>query len=133
MYYAFIQDNKINGSGECRCLTEGVENIEISQEVYNNISAYVYKDGAIVLDEEHTAEKEQVREVRNGYLEATDKYMIADFPITEEERDLYKNYRQYLRDYTNQESWWEQNPMDFETWKQFDEEMSELGSVLEDE
>ena len=63
-------------------------------------------------------EKEkEVRAVRNQYLADTDKYMIIDFPISEEEREEYKAYRQYLRDYTKQENWWEQNPLTFDEWK----------------
>ena len=58
----------------------------------------------------------QVRSVRNQYLEQTDKYMIADYPITDEERELYKQYRTYLRDYTLSENWWESNPLKFEEW-----------------
>ena len=58
----------------------------------------------------------QVRSVRNQYLEQTDKYMIADYPITEEERELYKQYREYLRDYTLSENWWKVNPLTFEEW-----------------
>ena len=60
--------------------------------------------------------QEEVRKVRNSYLEATDKYMIVDFPITDEERESYKAYRQYLRDYTTQEDWWENEPMTYEEW-----------------
>lgn len=58
----------------------------------------------------------EVRAVRNQYLEATDKYMIADFPISDEERESYKTYRQYLRDYTAQEDWWENEPETYEEW-----------------
>ena len=28
MFYAFIEDNKLVGAGECRQLTEGVDNVE---------------------------------------------------------------------------------------------------------
>ena len=42
--------------------------------------------------------------------------MIADYPITDEERELYKQYRTYLRDYTLSENWWESNPLKFEEW-----------------
>ena len=70
--------------------------------------------------------KASVRGVRNSYLADTDLYMIVDFPITEEERNLYKEYRQYLRDYTQGESWWEENPMGFEEWKQGNAELEEL-------
>ena len=58
----------------------------------------------------------QVRSVRNQYLEQTDKYMIADYPITDDERELYRQYRTYLRDYTLSENWQESNPLKFEEW-----------------
>ena len=60
--------------------------------------------------------KAQVRAVRNQYLEQTDKVMLADYPITDDERELYKQYRTYLRDYTLTENWWESNPLKFEEW-----------------
>ena len=60
--------------------------------------------------------KAQVRAVRNQYLEQTDKYMIADYPITDEEREQYKAYRVYLRDYTLEDEWWLANPKTFEEW-----------------
>ena len=60
--------------------------------------------------------KVQVRAVRNQYLEQTDKYMIVDYPITDDERELYKQYRTYLRDYTLSENWQESNPLKFEEW-----------------
>ena len=42
-------------------------------------------------------EKEaEVRSVRNQYLEQTDKYMITDYTITDEERELYTKYREYI-------------------------------------
>ena len=40
--------------------------------------------------------------------------MIADYPITDDERELYKQYREYLRDYTLTENWWESEPQKFE-------------------
>lgn len=46
--------------------------------------------------EEEKAEKKRAE--RNRLLDATDKYMISDFPITDEEREKYKAYRAYLRD-----------------------------------
>ena len=67
--------------------------------------------------EKPTEQKEaEVRDVRNQYLEQTDKYMIADYPITDDERELYRQYRTYLRDYTLSENWQESNPLKFEEW-----------------
>lgn len=61
--------------------------------------------------------KANVRAVRNQYLEQTDKYLsISDFPITDEEREQYKAYRVYLRDYPITEDWWTANPKTFEEW-----------------
>jgi len=58
-YYVFIQDDKINGKGQCPQLTEGVVNFEISEEVYNNLEHYIWDGSDIVLnpnyDEEQTA------------------------------------------------------------------------------
>lgn len=64
-------------------------------------------------------EKEnEIRAIRNFYLFETDKFLsVPDFPITEEEREKYRDYRQYLRDYTKEEEWYEQQPMTFEEWR----------------
>lgn len=63
-------------------------------------------------------EKEQaVRAVRNGYLSATDFTQLDDAPFTAEEKATYAEYRQYLRDYTTGEDWWEQDPATFEEWE----------------
>lgn len=40
----------------------------------------------------------EVRCLRDQYLAETDKYMLEDFPISAEERERYRLYRQYLRD-----------------------------------
>lgn len=41
---------------------------------------------------------EEKRLERDNLLAETDKYMLPDFPITEEKLAQYKAYRQYLRD-----------------------------------
>ena len=64
MYYAFIENNKINGVGECRQLTEGVTNFEISEEVYNDIERYIWDGSDVALNpnyEEEQAQKERQR------------------------------------------------------------------------
>ena len=58
----------------------------------------------------------QVRSVRNQYLEQTDKYMITDYPITDDERELYKQYRTYLRTYPECQDWYKANPKTYEEW-----------------
>ena len=44
----------------------------------------------------------QKRAERDNLLAQTDKYMLPDFPITEEKLAQYKAYRQYLRDLPEQ-------------------------------
>ncbi len=45
-YYIFLENGKLNGAGQCQQLTEGVENIEVSEKVYNLYNAepekYIY-------------------------------------------------------------------------------------------
>ena len=95
---------------------------------YADLAVYCNKNGLIIEDKGDYLEavnppepsdedkKVQVRAVRNQYLEQTDKYMIADYPITDEEREQYKAYRVYLRDYTLEDEWWLANPKTFEEW-----------------
>ena len=68
--------------------------------------------------EKPTEQKEaEVRAVRNQYLEQTDKFMIADYPITSTQKTKYKQYRAYLRDYPDSsEDWFEHEPMSFDEW-----------------
>lgn len=58
----------------------------------------------------------RVREIRNGLLNDSDKYLMPDFPIDMAGRESYKLYRQYLRDYTQSPDWWESEPLKYEDW-----------------
>lgn len=112
-----LKDNKIiaiNDSGKFPCLIYD----EVVEDTEHHVEDYQQYNGEYVLDLPIEEKQARVREVRNQYLADTDLYMIADFPITEELRNQYKAYRQYLRDYTLGENWWEENPLTFEDWKQ---------------
>ena len=54
------------------------------------------------LQEEYTllSNKMMLKHKRNGILNETDKYMLSDFPITPEQLELVKQYRQKLRNFT---------------------------------
>ncbi len=43
----------------------------------------------------------KLRNTRNAYLQSTDKYLIPDYPISPENLEIIKTYRQYLRDFIN--------------------------------
>ena len=113
-----IKDNKIiaiNDSGEFPCLVHD----SVEEDTEHQLSDYIHCDGQFVLtssDEAIEQRKEQVRAVRNQYLEQTDKYMITDYPITDEERELYRQYREYLRTYPECQDWYKANPKTYEEW-----------------
>jgi hypothetical protein len=55
------------------------------------------------LQEEYNAlaHKIALKHKRNLVLGETDKYMLCDYPITPENLEIVKTYRQQLRDFTN--------------------------------
>lgn len=116
-----IKDNKIiaiNDSGEFPCMIYD----SVEEDAEHQLSDYVHCDGQFVLtvsDEAIEQKKAEFRAVRNQYLEETDKYVaLSDFPITDEEREQYKAYRVYLRDYTLEDEWWLANPKTFEEYSE---------------
>lgn len=58
-------------------------------------------------------QKAEVRAVRDKLLQETDKYLIIDYPISAEEKEKYKKYRTYLRNYTENDEWYLQKPQTF--------------------
>lgn len=68
-----------------------------------------------------TAKQTVVRNYKNNLLK-TEVDPVVTNPLrwtdmSEEEQEIYKNYRIYLRDYTDTEGWENQNPMTLEEWK----------------
>lgn len=57
MYYAFIQDNKINGIGQCPCSGQGIECVEITEEQYNDIARYMWNGSAVVENQNYEQEE----------------------------------------------------------------------------
>ena len=45
--------------------------------------------------------KISLKNKRNSILGETDKYLLPDFPITPEQLEIVKQYRQALRDFTH--------------------------------
>lgn len=84
-YYAFIQDNEINGVGQCPCLNEEIQNIEIAEKVFNSIiedkDTYIWDGVDVVANPEYEEIKRQEERQRLDALTLTP----ADV-----ERALYK-------------------------------------------
>ena len=70
-YYVYIENEKINGYGQCKCLNEDVLNIEVDEEIYNNIEKYIYQDGEIILDLDYEEKQAQAERERIGKLSLT--------------------------------------------------------------
>lgn len=68
-YYFHIQNNQIVGKGQARLLN--AENIEVSQDVYNESEKYIYQDGQIILDPEFEAKEAQKERERIAKLNLT--------------------------------------------------------------
>ena len=116
--FKVIKDNKIIGVSEQEPVL--LDNYEVQEDNEHSVSDYMQINGQFVLtssDEVIEQKKDDVRAVRNQYLEQTDKYMIADYPITDEERELYKQYRTYLRTYPECRDWYKANPKTYDEWK----------------
>ena len=69
----------------------------------------------VVVSEEDKAQT--LRNVRDSLLAETDKTMLPDYPVTDEEREKYKAYRQYLRDIPQNPDFPDIEILSFEEWK----------------
>jgi hypothetical protein len=103
--------------------------LEEKQEEYSQVAEWCNNGGEYHIEDDGTYYKTvknlepsidelktQVRAVRDSYLQETDFTQLPDAPFTTEEKAQYSEYRQYLRDYTRGENWWEENPKTFEEW-----------------
>lgn len=116
-----VKDNKIIAISDTDSTFLCLVCDAIANEPDHTVADYVQVNGEFVLTSSAEAieqKQAEVRAVRNQYLTDTDKYMIPDFPITEEEEAQYIQYREYLRNYPETENWYEQNPLTFEEWKE---------------
>ena len=76
-----------------------------------------YKIVEVVISEPTVEEKQaKSRAIRNSLLDDSDKYLMPDFPTDDAGRELYIQYRQYLRDYTQSPDWWESKPLKYDDW-----------------
>ena len=85
-----------------------------------NLISVSLGDGTYRLEEIPAPTTEELaqekRAERDNLLAQTDKYMLPDFPITDEEREQYKAYRQYLRDVPEQPEFPSVELLSFEDW-----------------
>lgn len=84
-YYFYIENNKINGKGQAKCLN--LTCVEVTQEIYNDYEQdkYIYENGEIVLNPQFEEIKAQKERERIGNLTCTKRVfalMLQEMGIT---------------------------------------------------
>ena len=93
-------------------------------EVFHDGVAKVVRRFRIVPLYPETEEKKKAKmlEIRDHYFDIyVDWYQSKPLlwsELTKAEKDDIKAYRIYLKDYNDTEQWWENEPLNFETWKE---------------
>lgn len=97
--YEAYDESDILSTREVEIQPAGID--ELGEIIYPAVTQTLVtlKAEYIIEIEDITAEHQlqQLRLVRDQRLFETDKYMLVDFPISEEEKALYIQYRAYLR------------------------------------
>ena len=90
------------GTGNWAVIPTGSLSEDFDPTAYTVENGQLVPAPAEVLEARRKAENarkaEAMRAERDQMLAATDKYLIPDFPISEQQREQYRAYRQYLRD-----------------------------------
>ena len=89
MYYVFIENNKINGCGQCRVLNDDVINYEVEETFYNefaeNPEKYIWDGLQIVENPNYAEEQAEKEKERIGNLTCTKRVfalMLQELGIT---------------------------------------------------
>lgn len=74
-YYIFVENEKLNGCGQARQLTEGVTNLEVEEALYNayaeNPDMYIWDGYEIIIDPDYEAKQAQKEKERIAKLTCT--------------------------------------------------------------
>lgn len=101
-YYISIENNKINGCGQCPCDNESVIDYEVSEEIYNNYKAdpdkYTWNGSEIVENPNYEEIKQQKEQARIMEMKMT--------PL-----DFLKAIEQYGITYDMVKQFMEENPL----------------------
>lgn len=75
MYYIFVENEKLNGAGQCPCDNEEIQNIEVEQSVYEryieDIDRYIWNGTAIIENPDYEETKRQKERQRLDALTLT--------------------------------------------------------------
>ena len=62
MYYAIINNNVLDGKGQCPCTGNNIFSVEITKQVYDNIEYYIWDGHNVVLNPNYDEEQEEKRQ-----------------------------------------------------------------------
>lgn len=69
MYYIFVENNKINGCGTCKCSNNEISNFEVSKEIFENYKKeplkYIFEDNKIIENPNIEKERQQTQNIQN--------------------------------------------------------------------
>ena len=120
MFYELLNDGTIGRSTPNPKIAANLGlNLVTDREIVYGWNGKRYFEGEVPQKPDEKL-KEEVRNVRNSYLEKyVDPYqMILRWEsLSEENKKEISDYRQYLLNYTIEENWWENNPKTFDEWK----------------
>ena len=104
MFYVYVENNQIIGSGEAKLLNKDILSVEVNEEIYNDIKRYMWNGEAIVINPDYKEDNsERIAELKQ-LLADTDYVVIkiAEGVATAEEyADVIAN-RQAWRQEINQ-------------------------------
>lgn len=115
MYYIFLENEKLNGAGQCPVINEEVENLEVSEDVYNAYcetpEKFVYQNGEIV--ENPNYEKEQAEKRKQAFYTHFIKTSLGNYRLqpqgyanAQQSIDVVNNNVNTLRSLTEELTQW---------------------------
>lgn len=88
-FYIFVENEKLNGCGQARQLTEGVINLEVEESLYNayaeNPEMYIWDGAAVIENPNYAEEQAQKEKERIAKLTCTKRVfalMLQEFGIS---------------------------------------------------
>lgn len=74
-------------------------NIDYEKDLKEKLEDEEYYNSLLELAKEEYGQKlaDEIRKMRDELLQETDKFLLEDFPISEEQKEKYKIYRNALR------------------------------------
>lgn len=128
MYYAYIINDILSNGGQAPLIAENLENIEISEEIYNNLDKYIWDKSAktLLLNPNYDEEQlEQAKEDKN--LENTMKAKMAvENGYVEFKNAQFETNAQTVGDLTATMLWMQTYGIETYTWLSKDDKIVTL-------